>query len=222
MKRYIRLLLWLTVFGITMGFFEAAVVVYLRAIYRPGGFSFPLDTLTDYKIGVEVLRELASIVMLVSVAALAGRRFWERFACFMLIFAVWDIFYYVFLKVILDWPESLLTWDILFLIPAPWIGPVIAPVSISLIMIMAAVLMLRGYEDGLNFRPTVISYILAIIATSLILYSFMHDTGATLHQQMPKPYRYDLLAAGNLLFISSFFVMYRKSGGASDIPADNP
>lgn len=199
-------------FGITMGYFEASVVVYLRAIYRPEGFVFPLDTLTDYKIGVEAFREIASIAMIISVAALSGRRFWERFACFMFIFAVWDIFYYVFLKIILGWPASLLTWDILFLLPLPWIAPVIAPVSISGIMIIAAVLILRADEKGRCFRPPSLSYILAIVATVLILYSFMYDTGATLHQQMPKPYRYELLAAGNLLFISSFLVAYRKSG----------
>jgi hypothetical protein len=124
---------------------------------------------------------------------------------------VWDIFYYVFLKVILDWPAALLNQDILYLIPLPWIGPVIAPVSISVIMIIAGILIASSYAKGSEFRPSLLSYVLSIIATAIILYSFMYDTGATLHQQMPKPYRYDLLVVGDLLFIVAFVVSYIKT-----------
>ena len=107
---------WITIFGIAMGFAEAAVVVYLRAIYYPEGFSFPLKILTDYKIMIEVLREIATLFMLLSVAFFAGRKFWERFAYFILPFGIWDIFYYIWLKVLIDWPSSMFDWDILFLI----------------------------------------------------------------------------------------------------------
>jgi len=195
-----------------MGYFEAAVVVYLRAIYYPEGFAFPLKAFADYRIVVEVFREIASIGMLVSVAAIAGRRFWERFAWFMLSFAVWDIFYYVFLKITLDWPASLFTWDILFLIPLPWIGPVIAPVSISILMIIASVFILKLYERGGEFRPPLSAFILSLTATALILYSFMHDTGATLHQQTPKPYIYPLLVIGDILYAAAFVIAYLKAG----------
>jgi hypothetical protein len=194
-----------------MGYFEAAVVVYLRAIYYPEGFTFPLKAFTDSKIVVEVFREIASIGMLVSVAAIAGRRFWERFAWFMLAFAVWDIFYYVFLKIALDWPAALFTWDILFLIPIPWIGPVIAPVSISILMIIASALILKIYAKGSEFRPPVSAFILSLTATALILYSFMNDTAATLHQRMPKPYIYPLLVIGDILYIAAFVIAYLKS-----------
>ncbi|UCD35891.1 MAG: hypothetical protein JSU90_03395, partial [Nitrospiraceae bacterium] len=110
-------LTWLILFSIAMAFVESAVVVYLRAIFYPEGFSFPLSIGTDEKILVEVVREVATIVMLLSIAGLAAHRLWERFACFMICFGIWDVFYYVWLKVLLDWPSSLFEWDVLFLIP---------------------------------------------------------------------------------------------------------
>jgi hypothetical protein len=212
-ENLIRKIIWVTVFGISMAFFESAVVVYLRAIFYPEGFKFPLMALADYKIFVEVLREIASIFMLLSVACLAGKRFWERFAYFILSFGIWDIFYYVWLKVLLDWPSSLFEWDVLYLIPLPWIGPVIAPVSISVLMIVFSILIADSFQKGYNFRPMLISHMLALAGVILVLYSFMYDLNATLHQQMPKPYRYELLVIGDLLFIGSFVLSYVKTIG---------
>lgn len=130
-------------FGITMAMFEASVVVYLRELYYPEGFSFPLKLTSENVAITEFLREAASLIMIGSVAWLAGRGFTQRFAWFLIIFAIWDIFYYVFLKMILDWPGSLMTWDILYLIPIHWTGPVIAPILVSFIMIGLGITLLR-------------------------------------------------------------------------------
>jgi len=212
-NHFIYKIIWLIIFAIAMAYVESAVVVYLRAIFHPEGFIFPLKLITDYKITVEVFREAATIIMLLTVAHLAGRNFQERFACLILAFGVWDIFYYVWLKVLIDWPASVFDWDILFLIPLPWIGPVIAPVSISVLMIIFGLLIARSSEKGAAIRPKPVSLLLALSGTALILYSFMSDTGAAFHQQMPKPYRYELLILGDLLFIASFLLSYIKCRG---------
>jgi hypothetical protein len=208
-------LLWLTIFAIAMAFVESAVVVYLRAIFYSDGFKFPLKTITDYKIIIEVFREAATIFILLSITFLAGAKRWERFAYFMLIFGVWDIFYYIWLKVLINWPASIFDWDILFLIPLPWISPVIAPLSISLLMIIFSILISRLIHKGCDFKPTLLSHILALSGTILILYSFMHDVNATLHQQMPKPYHYEFLIIGDGLFITAFLTAYVKRSGNS-------
>ncbi len=210
-KSFIYRLIWITIFGIAMAFVESAVVVYLRSIFYPEGFTFPLKALVDYKILVEVLREIATIFMLLAVAYLAGKKFWERIAYFMLTFAVWDISYYVWLKVLLDWPSSIFQWDVLFLIPLPWIGPVIAPVSISILMAIFSILIVHSFKNGYDFRPTLITHIIAFIGTMFVLYSFIYDIDATLHQQMPKPYRYELLIIGDILFITAFLISYLKT-----------
>jgi hypothetical protein len=194
-----------------MGFVEAAVVVYLRRIYYPGGFAFPLKPLTDSLIGIEVLRETATIFMLLSIAVLAGKRIWERFAYFLFCFGVWDIFYYVWLKVLLDWPSTIFDWDILFLMPMPWIGPVIAPVTISMLMILLGLFIIYSFYKGYDFRPTLISRILTLIGSGFIVFSFMRDTGATLHQQLPQPYLYGFLFIGEFLYTAAFIISYVKT-----------
>jgi hypothetical protein len=142
----------LVLFSTAMGLLEAIVVVYLRRLYYPEGFTFPLATMPTDIYLTELLREVATIVMLVSISAAVGRSYYERLAYFLMNFAVWDIFYYVFLKVLLDWPATLLDWDILFLIPITWIGPVLAPVLCSLVMLGMTALILR-FEDVGKLLP---------------------------------------------------------------------
>ncbi|GAB4542736.1 MAG: hypothetical protein Fur0020_12150 [Thermodesulfovibrionia bacterium] len=204
-------IIWLIVFGIAMGYLESAVVVYLRAIYYPDGFGFPLRPITDYKIVVEVFREVSTIFMLLAVAMLGGRNGWERFAHFILSFGVWDIVYYIGLKITINWPLSIFDWDILFLIPIPWIGPVIAPVSVSILFIIGGILISYLINKGYEFKATIHSYILALIGSAIILYSFMHDIGATLYQQPPKPYHYEFLITGESLFVVAFIHSLRRT-----------
>jgi len=203
-------ILWVVVFGVSMAFVEAAVVVYLRAIYYPEGFSFPLKLTTDYKILVEVLREIATIFMLLSVAVISGKRFYERFAYFLIAFGTWDIFYYIWLKLTLGWPSTIFDWDILFLTPLPWIGPVIAPVSIAILLVIFGILIVYSSWKGYEFKPPLFSYVLALIGAGSILYSFMRDTDASLRQQLPQPYQYHLLFVGGFLLIMAFLISYLK------------
>ena len=168
-------MLWLTAFSIAMGFMEAAIVIYLRKIYYPHGFQFPL-TPVDPDIGlIEFLREAATIIMLVGIGIIAGKNTSQRFAIFLYCFAIWDIFYYVFLKLILGWPESLFTWDILFIIPVPWVGPVIAPCIVSLTMILLTVSVIYIQERGYDIHLQVREWILLIAGSLVLIFSFILD-----------------------------------------------
>ncbi len=135
--------IYVGLFAIAMGLLECAVVVYLRALSFPDGFDFPLRPIGHNLAAVELWREVATILMLVAVGWMAGHNKNTRFGWFIYSFALWDIFYYVFLKVFLDWPESLITWDVLFLLPVIWVGPVWAPVLLSLLMIVFNVIINR-------------------------------------------------------------------------------
>lgn len=155
-------LLWLLAFAVGMAYVEAAVVVYLRLLYYPDGFVVEglasLEAVPGHTLAVEIGREAATIVMLAAVALLSARRsWWERLAHFMWAFAIWDIFYYVWLYVLIDWPQSLMTVDVLFLIPAPWIAPVLLPVAISCLMLAASLAILgrigRSPAAPLQTRP---------------------------------------------------------------------
>jgi hypothetical protein len=141
--------------AIAFGYIEAAVVVYLRQIFHPEGFifplvSFPLTAQSRSMVLVEVGREAATIVLIFCAAYLSGHNRRQRIAYFLIIFAIWDIFYYVWLWVILGWPGSVMDWDVLFLIPLPWAGPVLAPVLVSLMMlVLAGIILYRDFYGKL-------------------------------------------------------------------------
>lgn len=158
-----------------MGFLETAVVVYLRALYYPDGFCLPLVNLDKTIAITELGREAATIIMLAAIGIIAGRTSTQRFAWFIYCFAVWDIFYYVFLKVLLDWPESLFTWDILFLIPLPWFGPVICPVIISLSMILLAGLLIYFNDQDSSLKINSKEWVLLTIGSTVVILSFVID-----------------------------------------------
>jgi len=142
------------VFATAMAYLEAAVVLYLRTLgnrlepYQPN----PLPPAIDFGYA-ELLREAATVVMLAMVGWLAGRGLRARFGYFLVAFGVWDIFYYVFLKPLTGWPRTLLDWDVLFLIPLPWWGPVIAPMCIAALMVIYGTLLGQCERTGEGPSP---------------------------------------------------------------------
>lgn len=131
-----------------MAYVESSVVAYLRFLYYPEGFVVEgvraVAEIAPTVLRIELGRELATLAMLAAVASLAARGcWWERLAYFMWAFAVWDIFYYLWLYVLLRWPDDLMTLDVLFLIPRPWVAPVLLPVTVSGIMMASAAAILK-------------------------------------------------------------------------------
>jgi hypothetical protein len=102
-----------------MALLEAVVVVYIRGLIQ---MTSERVSLGPY-VTMEVWREVATLVMLVAVGWLAGRRRTDRLAYGLFAFGLWDIWYYLWLRVLMGWPETLLDWDILFLIPLRWSRP---------------------------------------------------------------------------------------------------
>jgi uncharacterized membrane protein (DUF485 family) len=160
----------LLVFGTGFGYVEAAVVSYLRRIigyrsgYQVGARRVYLDlrfiafvrpdrsVLVDPALTqVEIVREAATLVMLMAIAVVAGQTLRRRLAAFFIAFTVWDLTYYLFLRVLDGWPTSLLDLDVFFLIPVPWVGPVAtAVVASSVVLVVSSRVYLargRGRRD---------------------------------------------------------------------------
>ena len=228
-----RTYLYLLVYGIAMGLLEAIVAVYLRELYYPGGFSLPIKMMSTKLTGAELVREGCTLVMILAVAFLAGKSVLQRLSVFLFTFGVWDIVYYAGLKLFLDWPASWLTWDILFLIPVVWLGPVIAPVICSIAMIFLAFLyeglFLQKRLKGFNVYET-----LLLISGSLLIYiSFTFDMvmlilkggylpgllsgerkdefTKVLVEYVPVQFQWMIFVSGFVLIIASSVLVYRRS-----------
>lgn len=191
-----RRLLLVWIFAIAMGWLEAAVVVYMRLLFYPEGFAFPLKTI-PWNIGVvEIAREVSTLVMLVIVGMLAGRKPIEKFAYLLGAFGLWDIVYYIGLHLSLGWPESLLTWDLLFLIPLPWVGPVLAPVLVALAMIAANVMIVLQEDRKRPMDPILLFWLLEIAAGLIIIVSFILDWKTAFSSGEPDRFHWDIFLLG--------------------------
>ena len=142
MKEKIRIgrkrLITIALFGIAFGFVEAAAVVYLRA--ATGLWPVPpakaVLTLPETLLRIECCREAATIIMLGVIAWLAGNALRQKAVAFLWTFAFWDIFYYVWLRLTIGLPGSLLSSDLLFLVPVPWVAQVWFPILVSLLTVL--------------------------------------------------------------------------------------
>jgi hypothetical protein len=161
---------WLSLYAAAMALLEAVVVVYIRhgLLWRA-----PEQFIRISYISMETWREAATIVMLVAVGWLAGRSQTERWAYGLFAFGLWDIGYYLWLKILIDWPAGLLDWDTLFLIPVVWRGPVLAPVLIALLICLSSMLAVIRTARGEQLDLTFIHVGIILLGGLLALYTFM-------------------------------------------------
>lgn len=207
-------LFFLTIFGISFAFCESAVVVYLRKLYYIDNVLFPLKEMPKNILIVEVLREFSTLVILFSSSVVIGKLRQNRIATFFYLFGVWDIFYYIFLYFLIKWPKSLFDWDILFLIPFPWISPVYAPLLCSISFITFSILIFYFTNEGYPIPILFKDFILFFISVFLILLSFFSQTSKVLNNQIPEKFPNLLFFLGfillNLTFIIKFIKIYLK------------
>jgi hypothetical protein len=166
------------IYALAMAYLESAVVVYLqRALLMTPATIFPLRDQTSLGgLGaIEVGREVATLVMLVTIGWLAGSSSIERLAWTSVSFGIWDIAYYFWLWVFIGWPTNLATTDLLFLMPVPWVAPVSAPIIVSIALIGFGFLFIRRVSQRacLSFRPR--DWILLVSGGVVVIVSFTID-----------------------------------------------
>ncbi len=208
-------LLWLLVWGVVFGYMEAAVVVYLREIYYPEGFAFPLVMIENRIMLTEVLREAATLLIIWATVSLTYKRLQSRFAAFFVLFGLWDIFYYIFLKLLLHWPESINTWDILFLIPVPWVGPIWSPILVSIGFIYAGTSILFHNHQNRFYYFNRRFILLELFSALLIMLSFMIPGSSMLEQNTHTHFPWYLFLTGFLIGIGVFLYYIYRPGHAT-------
>jgi len=199
-------------FGIAMGYMEAAPVIYLRELYYPEGFHIiseqSLKVVPIRILLTEAGRELATIIMLISLSILIARKDWlKRFAYFIFTFSIWDITYYLWLYILIKWPESLLANDVLFLIPRPWLGPVIAPIIICLSFIFTAFLILSSKKEITSLKELLKMWkylVYLLVATWVIVSAFIL-------WQHRLFYLWNNVIVGIFIGIFTIFLLLRKN-----------
>jgi hypothetical protein len=189
-------------FAVAMGYVEAAVVVDLRAaLGLPAAPTFPLQEAGPFErlALIEVGREVATLVMLGSVGWAVGRRGWEWLAWTAVAFGAWDIAYYGWLAVFIGWPASVFDVDLLFLVPVPWVGPVWAPVVVSLALVLFGLLATRAYASGAGPVIRRRDVALGLLGGAIVLLSFMIDAPKVLDGGQPGWFPWPVFWAGILI-----------------------
>ncbi len=205
-------------FALAMAYLEAAVVVYLQAVFGARvGEIFPLRPLEAVGdlIFIELGREAATLVMIAAVGILVGRTPTERLAWSAVVFGAWDIGYYLWLYVFSGWPPSLATPDLLFLIPAPWVGPVWAPVTVSLALVGFGLLAARREREG---RPVVIlrRHLVAGVGGGLVVVAaFLADAPRVTAGELPGEFPVPVFAAGLALAAAAAVDALRRRADAT-------
>jgi len=225
-----RIVIALVIFGTAFGYLEAAVVSYLRVLHeparqqfypgRPPGDLFPLLTLDQLRasgqeqqqtLAIEIGREAATIIMLAAIALAVSANAGQWAAAFVIAFGTWDASFYLFLKLLLGWPASLFTWDILFLIPVPWVGPVLAPLLVSATMIAAGIWQLRCEARSEPVRIGAPHWAGLITGACVIVGSFVMDYRNIMSGRMPLEFRWFVFALGMLIAVASYAGALRQS-----------
>ncbi|UCG67406.1 MAG: hypothetical protein JSW12_10675 [Deltaproteobacteria bacterium] len=220
----LRRTIWVAIFAVAFAWVESAVVVYLRKIYFDGIFRFPLvivweegKHVIDPLVKIEFGREIATIIMLVAVGWVAGRGKLQKFCFFMIAFGIWDIFYYIWLYIMVGWPESLMTWDLLFYVPLPWVGPVITPVLIAAAMVGAGSLIIHYSEKGYVIRWRWYDMAIELACGLLIIVAFCWDwknilqvPGDITRSGIPNPFAWWLYVPAFLFSIIYFAIRLKQ------------
>lgn len=216
--------LWVVTFAVAFAWVEGSIVVYLREIWFDGLFCFPVVKawegdrfVVDDLMRIEFGREVATIIMLVAVGCATGKNALQKFCFFMIAFGIWDIFYYIWLWVMVGWPDSLMTWDLLFFVPLPWVGPVITPVLIALAMSAAGSLIIYYDEKGYTIHWRWYDWVIESVCGLLIITAFCWDwknimrlPGSVLHNGIPDEFAWWLYLPAYIFSVAYFGVRFRQ------------
>lgn len=213
-------------YGVAMGYLEAAFVVYLGAAFglAPATLVPVQDPATFGTFAaVEVARELATIVMIAAVGWLAGRTRLERLAWTAVVFGTWDIVYYAGLWLLIGWPPSLVTWDVLFLVPVPWVGPVWAPIVVSAALVGFGLAAARRLRAGLAVVVGPVGALAALAGGGLVVLSFLVDADRLLTGDTSAWTGWPIFGAGMALATAASLTAlgWRAWPGAHGQPLDH-
>ncbi len=223
MNKSIAKILWVSVFSIAMAYLEAAVVVYLRRLYGINDLMLQVPPFDAQIAVIEVGREFATLVMLLCIGWIAGNTIHSRIGFALITFGMWDIFYYIWLRVLIGWPQSMIEPDLLFLIPLPWWGPVLSPVLIALLMVIGGTIAVVRTENNGTLKIDPWFWLSLITGVLIMLFTFMSDAlkalpadVSTLSSLKPSPFNWPVYLIGLALVVIALWRMTARKKGQRD------
>jgi len=212
-SRFLRRALAVGIYAVAMAYLEAAVVVYLqRALKIEPSTLFPLRdqaTLGGLE-RIELGREMATLLMLAGVGALAGSNALERFAWTCVAFGIWDLGYYAWLWIFIGWPAGVRSYDLLFLLPVPWVAPVWAPMLVSIALLTFGLIVARRLKRGEMRRVGFRNFVALLGGGLVVIYSFTFDAGRILAGGMPTGFAWPIFVAGMVLAVAGIAPLCRS------------
>ena len=209
-------------YAVAMAGVESSVVVYLRTLVnRIDPYQSPPLDVPAWLLRTEMAREAATLLMLLAVGWLAGRTWRGRLGYFVVAFGIWDVFYYVFLFILVGWPRSLFDWDVLFLLPLPWWGPVVAPICIAALMVVGGTFAIRREGMEPAAWPDWKAWGLCSAGMLLGLYVFMEDAlagrfgGGGSATGLPTAFNWPLFVTAWILMAAPIVSLGRRPAGRS-------
>ena len=197
-------------------------MVYLRNLGGPAraaaGLSareiFPLMRLDQLPpllttlLRIEVGREASTLIMIAAAAGMVSGGFRNWLGAFVLAFGVWDLSFYAWLRVLIGWPGSLMSWDLLFLLPVPWAAPVLAPAIVAATMaVFGAWMLVKEPRGKAKYAGRAMS-----AGAAILFLSFIWDWPGLMSGAMPHSFPWMIFALGEAGIIAGFLLYLRKSG----------
>jgi hypothetical protein len=164
-------------------------------------------------VNIEIAREACTMIVLGAVAWMSSARVAGRWGAFLIGFGIWDLMYYGTLWVLLGWPESLLTWDILFLIPVPWVAPVWTPVLIATLFVAFGTWLV--YTEGRRRVWQWSDALVLLAAAAIVVGSFLVESRAAVDHYVPQRFAWWIYWPGVLLGAGWFLRVERRRVTAS-------
>ncbi|MCF7885109.1 MAG: hypothetical protein K9M80_01320 [Candidatus Marinimicrobia bacterium] len=174
-------------------------------MYQPGNPFFPVIVIQNKHLIIEIFREIFSLTVVFLIAYLSGNNYREKFAALMFTFGLWDIFYYIWLFIIHQWPPSWMTWDVLYRVPIMWTGPVIAPLIVSVCLVSSALIIFYIEHNKIEIEFTSGMWIFEIIAGTGVIISFVWNSQSTLRGAWPGGFPWWLFLPSILLGLIVFY-----------------
>lgn len=134
---------------IAMAYIDALASFYVRGMIQAGheGAEFATGAVQEMPqriISLELTRQAAFVLVLLTVAIVAGRNGLQQAGSFIFCVGAWIVLRYIAIRALTDWPASLVELDAVIFLPEPLYAPIWMTLILGLALGATGVLLIRS------------------------------------------------------------------------------